>query len=303
MVLVLKILLWQVREYITKVAAPDSPLAQRVAMLPKRHLPCKLLDPVLFLATDAHTLITDPRWRPNAEPLSWLALHFLTPCPSENQPILGRTSHSFSRHLAENSHGFLQFLLLAQRCDLWRHDGSPGGAGFDPAAGHANDPRQAVHSLHWKGCAVAVLRVCSSGHWPLKFVEVLHASNFCGNPFGLKLKIWRGSWDPPLFDDACFSPNDRVSACFSGGYHHWPHIVELALWRAAHVRLRGQAQWGCSRDLRLCRMGSWWSWHALLVIKFRNTSCPLSAGLPRFLILVSLQRPLDNFLKASSFGS
>lgn len=28
----------EVREYITKVAAPESPLAQRVAMLPKRNL-------------------------------------------------------------------------------------------------------------------------------------------------------------------------------------------------------------------------------------------------------------------------
>ena len=92
--------------------------------------------------------------------------------------------------------------------------------------------------------------------------------------------------------------HDRVSACFSGGYHHWPHIVELALWRAAHVRLRGQAQWGCSRDLRLCRMGSWWSWHGLLVIKFRNTSCPLCLlDSQDFWFLFPYKDPWTTFLK------
>ena len=57
----------------------------------------------VFLCTDAHTVITDLRWRPNAEPLSWLALHFLTACPSEDQPLLARngTSCTFSRCLAD----------------------------------------------------------------------------------------------------------------------------------------------------------------------------------------------------------
>ena len=215
-----------------------------------------------------------------------------------------QTFHRFWADLIQsslNSHGFLQFLLLTQRCDLWRHDGSPGGAGFDPAAGHANDPRQAVHSLHWKGCAVAVLRVCSSGHWPLKFVEVLHASNFCGNPFGLKLKIWRENWDPPLFDDAdswqSFSMfQRRISPLAS---HCWACVMKGCACRTSRPSTVGMLQGSPvvphGELVKLTRfVGDQVSQHILSIV---------FAGLPRFLILVSLQRPLDNFLKASSFGS
>ena len=113
----------EVREYITKVAAPESVLAKRVAMLPKRDVQ------MLNLSAD------------------WLSI------------FLPHVLQKINRRLDLVASG--PYFGAEMRRDLWHHDGSAGGAGAREAAGHADDARQAVDPLHRQGRALALLRVRS----------------------------------------------------------------------------------------------------------------------------------------------